>query len=258
VQPEAHASGSHQQPESSAGKIIRSKDHVLTLITIGVFDIAAPLGAYVLVRSSGHSAVSAMIVSGIFPACGTLIGGVRHRRLDTIGALVLTGLVAGIIVGLVSGTQRAVLLEGGVPTAVFGVWCLVSLWLSRPLLYRLTVEPAGQDTRRGRALAASWNFAEFRHFFRVVTIVWGVVYLAEATGRVVIVLSAPAGTALAVSNLMPLAVTVILLAGTRLYGRQAKRRYASVIKTLARDSASASPGRARQAGPGPGPQAGRG
>ena len=110
---------------------------------IAVFDIAGPLLAYTVLRSAGLSAVLALVLSGILPALGVVINLARRRRADSIGLLVLAGIVAGSIVGLVSGNARLVLVEGSVPTAVFGLLCLGSLWTPRPLIYRLTLEFIG-------------------------------------------------------------------------------------------------------------------
>src|ERR1017187_9546064 len=44
------------------------------LAKIAVFDIAGPLVAYSLLRSAGLSTVSALVLSGIFPAVGLALG----------------------------------------------------------------------------------------------------------------------------------------------------------------------------------------
>ena len=81
-----------------------------------MFDIAAPLAAYNGLRPAGLSAVSALLLSGVFPAVGVAIGAARSRRLDAVGALVLTGIAMGTALGLVSHSARLVLVEGSVPT----------------------------------------------------------------------------------------------------------------------------------------------
>jgi len=95
---------------------------------IVVFDVAAPLVAYNVLRSAGMTAVSALILSGVFPALGVGIAAAATRRLDVVGVVVLAGIVVGTILGLISHSARAVLVEGSVPTGIFGVACLGSLW----------------------------------------------------------------------------------------------------------------------------------
>jgi hypothetical protein len=191
---------------------------------IAVFDIAGPLLAYNLLRSAGFSSVSALILSGVFPAAGVIIGIVQHRRVDALGVLVLAGIAVGAVIGLVSHNARLVLDEGSVPTAVFGLICLGSLGTPKPLMYRLAMEFIGPDTPKGQEFTGLWQYAEFRRVFRVVTAVWGIAYLAEAVARVVIVQITSTGTALAISKVLPYAVAAVLTAWTIGYGTYHKRQ----------------------------------
>jgi hypothetical protein len=201
----------------------RNRNRFQALTMTAVFDIAGPLVAYSLLRSAGQSEVSALILSGAFPALGVAIGLVRHRRVDTIGVLVLVGIVVGTILGVLSGSPRMVLLDGSVPTAVFGLLCLASLWSRRPLIYRFALEFVGADTSKGRDFEARWRHPGFRHAFRLFTVVWGVVYLAEAAARVIIVETTATATALTVSKVMPYAVAALLIGWMVAYGRRARR-----------------------------------
>jgi hypothetical protein len=179
--------------------------------------------AYSLLRSAGQSAVSALVLSGILPAVGVIAGAIRHRRVDTVGIVVLAGIVVGTVLGLLSGDPRLVLIEGSVPTAVFGLVCLASLRAQRPLIYRFALEFIGPDTPKGRDFESLWRHQGFRHVFRLYTAVWGVVYLAEAAARVIIVETTSTSTALAVSKVMPYVVAGALVAWMVAYGRRAKR-----------------------------------
>ena len=191
---------------------------------IVVFDVGGPLLAYNLLRSAGFGSVSALVLSGVFPAIGVTIGIIQHRRVDALGVLVLAGIAVGAMIGLVSHNARLVLDEGSVPTAVFGLICLGSLATPKPLMYRLAVEFIGPDTPKGQEFTGLWQYAEFRRVFRVVTVVWGVAYLAEAVARVIIVQNTSTGTALAISKVLPYAVAAVLMAWTFGYGQYQKRK----------------------------------
>lgn len=191
---------------------------------IVVFDIAGPLALYLWLRSQGWSAVTSLIVSGVLPAVGVILGIAGKRRIDVVGVVVLLGIAVGTALGLASGSARLVLLEGSVPTAIFGAVCLGSIWTSRPLMYRFAVEFIGADTPRGRDFAGKWRYHGFRHAFKVVTVVWGVAYLLEAAARVVIVEFTSTGTALGISKVMPYVIAGVLAAWNVAYGRQARRK----------------------------------
>ena len=114
------------------------------LTPILIFDVAGPLAVYYGARSAGLSTVVALILSGV-PGFRVFATVLRHRRLDAIGALVLSGIALGTVTGLVTGSARLYLLDGLVPTVVLGVVCLASLLSSRPMMFRIALE-----TIRGR------------------------------------------------------------------------------------------------------------
>lgn len=212
------------EPKADAARSGADRSRVLSLAKIAVFDVGGPLAVYALLRSAGLSAVVSLVLSGILPASGVLLTFARNRRLDAVGALVLLGIAVGTALGLLSGSPRLVLLEGSVPTAVFGLFCLGSLASSRPLIYRFAIEFIGADSPRGREFRSLWQYEGFRHVFQVMTIVWGVTYLAEAAARVIVVEVTSTGSALAISKIMPYAVAAALVGWMWAYGQRSKRR----------------------------------
>lgn len=183
-----------------------------------IFDVAAPLAAYSLLRSHGVPAVTALLLGGVFPALHVATGAIRNRRLDAVGTLVLAGIAAGAVAGLISHSARLLLAEGSVPTVIFGGACLGSLWARRPLMFSLALEFTGPDTARGREMAGLWQYPGYRRVFKVITLVWGLAFLIEAGLRVVVVYSTSTGTALAISTATPFIWTGVLSAWTVGYG----------------------------------------
>jgi hypothetical protein len=228
------------QSESAAGARASVRARVEGFASMAVFDIAGPLVVYQVLRSHGASEIKALVLSGIFPALGVAYAVVRHRRLDAVGALVLLGIAVGTVLGLASGNARLVLVEGSVPTGIFGLVCLGSLRTRRPLIFRFALEFIGPDTPKGRDFESRWQYAGFRRVFNVMTIAWGVAYLAEAAARVIIVENTSAGTALTISKIMPYAVAGVLVAWMTVYGRRAKRR-GEALAAAARAAAAAAP-----------------
>lgn len=228
---------------------VGNRSQLQSLAMIGVFDITGPLVAYSLLRAHGLSTVLALVLSGVFPAFGVLITSVRDRRLDAIGALVLIGIAVGTALGLLSDNARLVLLEGSVPTTVFGVVCLGSLWSSRPLIFRFAHEFIGEDTPKGQDFARRWQYPGFRRVFRVMTLVWGGAYLTEAAARIIIVEATSASTALVISKVMPLAVASILVAWTILYIRRVKRKRERLEAATQAEAAASQPTERAEAPP---------
>jgi hypothetical protein len=219
----------------------RDRSRLWPIAKIVVFDTAGPLVAYTMLRSAGLSSVSALVLSGVLPGVAVLGSLIRHRRLDAVGVLVLAGIAVGTILGLVSGSARLVLMEGSVPTAVFGLLCLASLRSRRPLIFRFALDFMGPDTPRGRDFDGLWRYPGFRHVFWLFTVVWGLAYLAEAAARIVIVETTSTGTALALSKVMPYAVAGVLAGWMFLYGRHARRqgeRMAAAAEAAAAEAAT--------------------
>jgi hypothetical protein len=209
----------------TAGTATAKGGRLFTITMIVIFDVAGPLVAYKVLRSAGLSAVSALLLSGVFPALGVTIGAVRNRRLDAVGALVLAGIVVGTVLGLVSHSARLLLAEGSVPTGVFGVVCLGSLWARHPLMFSVVREFTGPDTAKGQEMTRLWRDEEaFRRDFRVITAVWGVGFLLEAALRVVIIYHTSTGTALTISKITPFLFGAILSAWTVAYGTHHKKK----------------------------------
>jgi len=208
----------------TAGAAPARGGRVRSISMILIFDVGAPLAAYNGLRSAGLTAVTALLLSGVFPALAVAIGVVRNRRLDVVGALVLAGIVVGTIVGLVSHSPRLLLVEGSVPTGIFGLACLGSLWARRPLTFSFALEFNGPDTAKGREMTRLWQFEGYRRIFRIITAVWGVGFLVEAGLRVVIVYSTPIGATLAISKVMPFVFIGILTTWTIAYGSYRKKK----------------------------------
>jgi len=201
-----------------------NRGRLQTLAPIAVFDVIGPLVAYYSLRSAGFSTVASLVLSGVLPAFGVALKVTRHRSVDAVGILVLIGIAVGTALGLASGNPRLVLLDGTVPTAVFGAVCLGSLWSSRPLMFRFALEAMGADTPRGRDFADKWRYPGFRHALRVTTVVWGLAFVAEALAQVLVIETSSTDVAKTTSNVMPLVFGAVVIAWNIAYAKRGQRQ----------------------------------
>ena len=191
-----------------------------------VFDIAGPLGTYVLLRSvMGLNTVLSLVLSGVLPAVGVVITAIQFRKLDIFGVMVLAGIVMGSILGLTTHDARLYLAEGSVPSVIFALACLVSMRSREPLIYRIALEFLGPDSRRGREMISAWPSPIFKRAFRNITLAWGIGYLIEAALRMVVAETTSTGVALICSKVAPYVFAAVLAAWTLVYGE--RRRKAS-------------------------------
>jgi hypothetical protein len=194
----------------------------LTMIII--FDLAGPLVVYSVLHAHGKSTVTALVISGVPPALGIVIGALAGRRLDVIGTLVLAGIAVGTVLGLISHSARLFLIEGSIPTAVFALACLFSVRSARPLIFRLALEILGPDTPKGREVTGAWRYPGFRRAFRIITVAWGIGYLLEAAVRVVVAETTPAGIAFVFSKVVPYVLAIAMSIWTLGYGEHQKNK----------------------------------
>lgn len=206
-------------PNSPAQKTPASGRWLGMLRTLGL-DLVGPLLTFQLLRSQGLSEVWSLVLSGTLPAIGVAFDWIRWRTLEVIGVIVLSGIALSIVLALISNDPKIVLLEGAMITAAFGIACLVSVRWRRPMIFyfaqafnggRHSVEGAEMDTDYN-------NYSEARSFWRTVTIVWGVVNIAEALVRVVVVERVSTATALTVNRTVPWLIFAGLFAWTYWWG----------------------------------------
>ncbi len=218
--------------ERSAQRVRRLRSALPTVI----FDVVGPLIIYYGLKSAGYSNVSALVVSGVLPGIRVVVGLVSKRRVDAIGILVLAGVIAGTVVGLISHSARLLLIEGVVPTAVFALACLFSLATSRPLMFRLALSFMGTDSERGRRFASMWQYERFRHVFRVITLVWGFAYVFEACVKVLIIETLSISNAKAITQILPYIVAGVVGMWNLWYGRRRRAEGLRAADRISRDS----------------------
>ena len=193
----------------------------------------APFVAYQVLTGNGTGSAQALTVSAVFPIFGIAWGFARTRRADMIGLVSLAFIVAGVATSLISGDPRFILIKESLLTGVFGLVCLVSLLLPRPLMFYFGRQFAGGgDPARAAAFEAMWQYEAFRAVNRNMTVVWGVVYLLESSVRVVLSFVVPIPVFLVVSPILALGVTIALISWTMAYARRSARRGAERIAAL--------------------------
>jgi hypothetical protein len=172
-----------------------------------LLNVVGPLGVYQVLTGRGVSAVDALLVAAVFPVAAILVGVLRNRRLEPLGALSLLAIGLGVLGALVFDDPRFLLVKDSAVTGLLGIACLGSLLGPRPLLFVIGRQfvTAG-DPEKLRRYDASWESEEVRASSRRVTFVWGIAFVAEASVRVGLSYVLAPATLLAVSPLLALGV----------------------------------------------------
>ena len=195
----------------------------------------APFVAYQLLTGSGVESAQALTISAVFPVIGIVFGFARTRRPDMIGLVSLVFIVVGGVTSLISGDPRFILIKESMLTGVFGVVCLGSLLLPRPLMFYFGRQFAsGGDPERAAAFEGLWQYPQFRAVNRNMTAVWGLGYLGEAAVRISLSFVLPVSAFLIVSPVLAIAVTIALISWTLAYARRSARRGSERLAAMQR------------------------
>jgi len=125
----------------------------------------------------------------------------------------LASIAVSMIAVALGGSPKLLLIRESFFTGAFGIACLVSLALPRPLMFYFGRHfTAGRDAASIAEFDSGWQRSEFRHVARLITVVWGVASLLEFLVRVALVYTLSPAAVLVVSPIIlggPLIATIV-------------------------------------------------
>jgi intracellular septation protein A len=191
------------------------------LVINGVF----PIILYWVLTTHGVEHVPALVSGSVFPLAYSLWEWARSRQLDVIAAISLTFIVVSAVASLISGSPRFTLMKESIFTGSFGLVFFGSLLASRPIMFHIAGKFAtGDDPARMRVWSERWQYPSFRHSMRVMTVVWGGAFMADALVRTWLVFVLSTSVFLVASQALFYGMFAATFATTVAYGRRAQRR----------------------------------
>ncbi|MEU6331126.1 VC0807 family protein [Streptomyces sp. NPDC047049] len=196
----ADTMATHQAPQTgtdaSAAATARGRTAALRrrLAAQLFFELALPLGSYYGLRAAGAGQWLSMVVGGVLLLPWIGYGIVRQRRVEAMAVFTLSLVVAGTLLSLITGSPRVLMIRDSWLTAAIGLWVLGTLLTRRPFI--MTASRGIVIAKVGEAGLAAWEARwddepAFRHHLRLITAVWGAVFLLDALLRVVLVYTIP-------------------------------------------------------------------
>jgi hypothetical protein len=201
-----------------------------------VFGAALPIGVYFAVRSHVDTDAQALIAAGSVSVAWILVQFVRQRRVDFVGAIVLFGFAVGVLSStLLGGNSYVLKVRDAFFTALFGIACIVTIYThDRPAFFYVSrYLSAGNDPAKVAAYNQLHELETGRHTFRVLSVVWGIGLVVEASFRMVLAEALHTSTFLAVSPFITATVIGSLFAFTVLYTKRVQLEEAALMAEVA-------------------------
>lgn len=183
-----------------------------------LLDIVIPIAGYYVLSACGLDDFWALTIAGAATAVNAIVGTIRRRRLDALGALVVLEIALSIALFFVTRDPRIVLLKPSFYTALAAVFLFATCVAGRPFTLATTRPFATKgDPDLERAYdAASLHSSGFRREHVLITAVWGVLWLVESVARVVVVLGSSVADGVLLGQLPGLVAIVAGIVFTRL------------------------------------------
>ena len=209
-------------PQQAPPRSLPGRPAILPMVWEIGLNVAIPMACYDFSKQYvSPSELTALLLASVFPTLKSIYDVWRRRELDPVSILVLLGIGAGIAALLFAGSYKVLLLRESLFTFAVGLACLGSLLLPsrKPLMFYFgRVFAAGNDPVRRAAFDASWQYPRARHRHRVVTLVWGLFFVAEFVFRAVLIYTVSPATVLAISPIVLGGATIVVILWTFRYG----------------------------------------
>lgn len=180
-----------------------------------------------------HSEFTALAIATTFPLGKSIFDLVRRGQVDPVSIVVLLGICSDGVALFFGGGPRLLLVRESLFTGAFGVACFVSLLLPRPIMFyfgRYFI--AGADPQRRARFNASWQLPEVRFSNRLITIVWGCVFVGELVLRIILIYTASTAAVLIVSPILLGTLTIGTMVWAFKYGHRVRLRALSQLSHI--------------------------
>jgi hypothetical protein len=191
-----------------------------------VLNASIPVILYKLCkRFWSPSELTALLVATTFPLGKSIFDLLRSGLVSPISIVVLLGIVTNCVAILLGGSPRLLLLRESLFTGAFGLACFGSLLLPRPMMFYFARHfMAGTDHERVAQFNANWQVAAVRFAHRLVTCVWGSVFVGELVLQVILIFTLTTAAVLVVSPIVLNTLTIVTLIWSFRYAQRIRGR----------------------------------
>jgi len=210
------------QPNTASPQVVRP---ALGTIAWGiVLNAVFPVLLYKLAkRYYSPSEFTALVIAALFPLGKSVFDLLGRHQLDPISVVVLLGIVTDGTALLFGGSARLLLVRESMFTGAFGVACFALLLLPRPMMFYFSrYFIAGTDHGRQARFNSAWQFPDVRFCHRLITTVWGCVFVGELFIRLALIYRLPAALVLLISPILLGVLTIATMIWAFGYGHRVR------------------------------------
>ena len=219
---------------------------ILSLASSIVINIALPILIYLALKKyADTSDFLAILASGVPPTIDSIVGVIRRKRIDLLAGIVLASIVISLTLIALGSSPKVYLIRESFFTAAFGLAYLVSLLFPKPLAYYFSRYFAtGNHPENIPWFDSLWQYGQFRHMMRVITVVWGIGFLFEAALRTFLVIQLSTVQFLIVSPFVLYGSIGILVGWMFLYSRQGRKKGEAIRQRMQAEQRTSPPEKA--------------
>ena len=204
-------------PEPSRNKLVTLLAHWGPTI---VFNIAGPLLVYSYLVDHGFSKSAGIMISSLLPIVELAGIYAIKRRVDDFGVFTLFTMLLTLLSFLAFNSPKALLYKDSAITGILGLAFFASLAMRRPFAFYMG-RKFGTD---GSPTALAWwddlwQYPDFRHTNRVITVFWGTGMCLESAIRIYLISVLSIKTMVGLSNVLIYTMVGIVMCLTIWYGR---------------------------------------
>lgn len=170
--------------------------------------------------------VGALMASSGPPILWGIVEFIRARRVDALSMIAIAGIALSLLAFIGGGGAKFLQLRERLVTVIIGLAFIISVLIKRPLIYEFA--RAGMIRRNQSSDLAEFESLRdnpmFRRTMNLMTLVWGVVLLADAAVSIALVFALSIQDFLIASRFLGYATMGGLFAWTYWYARRARRR----------------------------------
>ncbi len=214
----------HASPSLTSRTIRYLRDHAGHGVVEALVNFILPFAIYNYAEAP-LGEVRALLASSVPPILWSLVEFARHRRVDALSLLVVSGIGMSLLAMLGGGGAKFLQLREKLVTGVIGLAFLASAAIGKPMIYQLA-----RATMRRKSDSEAQKFealqvhSGFRRTMTLMTVVWGLGLLADVAVSVVLVFQLSIREYLIVNPVLGYGTTGALALWTFLYARRARRR----------------------------------